>query len=63
MDFPANHGGQFWDAGFGINATVPKGKYAGNNLSFEWIQPVHDDVNGFRLERKAALAATWSYHF
>ncbi len=63
MDFPANHGGQFWDVGFGINATVPKGKYAGNNLSFEWIQPVKDDVNGFRLERKAALAATWSYHF
>ncbi len=63
MDFPANHGGQFWDVGFGVNATVPKGKYAGNNLSFEWIQPVKDDVNGFRLERKAALAATWSYHF
>lgn len=63
MDFPANHGGQFWDVGFGINATVPKGKYAGNNLSFEWIQPVQDDVNGFRLERKAALAATWNYHF
>jgi uncharacterized protein DUF3570 len=63
MDFPANHGGEFWDIGFGVNASVPRGRYVGNRLSFEWLQPLRDDVNGFRLERKGALAATWSYHF
>ena len=63
MDFPANHGGQFWDIGFGINASAPRGKFVGNELSFEWLQPIRDDVNGFRLERKGALAATWRYHF
>ena len=63
MDFPANHGGQFWDIGFGINASVPSGKFIGNDLSVEWLQPIRDDVNGFRLERKGALAATWRYHF
>lgn len=63
MDFPANHGGQFWDIGFGVNASVPRGKFVGNELSFEWLQPIRDDVNGYRLERKGALAATWRYHF
>jgi Protein of unknown function (DUF3570) len=63
MDFPANHGGQFWDLGFGVNAAVPRGKFVGNELSFEWLQPIRDEVNGYRLERKSALAATWRYHF
>ncbi len=63
MDFPANQGGQYWDIGFGINGTIPKGKFVGHNLSFEWLQPVQDDVNGFQLERKGALAATWNYSF
>ncbi|MBA2482987.1 MAG: DUF3570 domain-containing protein, partial [Nitrosomonas sp.] len=63
MDFPANHGGQFWDVGFGINASVPSGKFVGNQLSFEWLQPIRDDVNGFQLERKGGLAATWHYSF
>lgn len=63
MDFPSNYGGRFWDAGFGLNAFVPSGDLAGNRLSFEWIQPVEDDVNGYQLEREGALAANWSYVF
>ncbi|WP_374563894.1 DUF3570 domain-containing protein [Nitrosomonas sp.] len=63
MDFPANYGGQFWDAGFGLNAVIPRGRFAGNRLGFEWIQPVGNDFNGFQLDRKGALAATWSYQF
>jgi hypothetical protein len=63
MDFPDNQGGQFWDIGFGANVTVPKGKFAGNNLSVEWLQPLRNDVNGFQLERRGRLAAAWSYHF
>ncbi len=63
MDFPANHGGRFWDVGFGLSATVPKGDLQGNQLSFEWLQPVQDDVNGFQLEREGALSVSWSYAF
>ncbi len=63
MDFPTNQGGQFWDIGLGITASVPSGKFAGNSLSVEWLQPLRNDVNGFQLERKGALAAAWNYHF
>lgn len=63
MDFPKNHGGRFWDLGLGVSAYVPSGDLAGNRLSFEWIQPLKDDVNGFQLERDGALSASWSYAF
>lgn len=63
VDYPANHGGRYWDVGFGINAFVPTGSLQGNNLSFEWLQPVSDDVNGYQLPREGALSATWSYAF
>jgi len=63
QDYPSNHGGRYWDVGFGLNAFVPTGDLQGNNLSFEWLQPVSDDVNGYQLPRTGALAATWSYAF
>ncbi|SEN37115.1 DUF3570 domain-containing protein [Nitrosomonas marina] len=63
MDFPANYGGQFWNVGFGVNAVIPDGRFAGHHFGFEWLQPVHTDVNGFQLDRKGALTASWSYRF
>lgn len=63
MDYPSSYGGRYWDVGFGINAFVPTGDLQGNNLSFEWLQPVSDDVNGYQLPREGALSATWSYAF
>ena len=63
MDYSKNYGGRFWDVGFGINAFVPKGELAGNNLSFEWLQPVSTDYNGYQLNREGALSATWNYAF
>lgn len=63
MDFPANHGGQFWDIGLGMNAVIPDGRFAGNRFGFEWIQPVKNDFNGYQLDRKGMLSATWSYRF
>ncbi|MFZ2168894.1 MAG: hypothetical protein WAW61_04565, partial [Methylococcaceae bacterium] len=63
QDYPSSHGGRYWDVGFGLNAYVPTGDLQGNNLSFEWIQPVSDDVNGYQLPRDGALSATWSYAF
>ncbi len=63
MDFPGNHGGRFWDIGFGLNASVPSGEFAGNSFGFEWLQPIQDDVNGYQIEREGALTASWSYAF
>lgn len=63
MDFPGNQGGRFWDIGLGLNAIVPNGDLKGNSLGVEWLQPVHDDFNGYQLERDGALAATWSFAF
>lgn len=63
MDFPSNYGGQFWDVGFGVKAHVPRGRFAGNRLGFEWIQPVRSDFNGFQVDRQGMLSATWSYQF
>ena len=63
MDYGQNYGGRFVDVGFGINASMPNGSLQGNRLSFEWLQPVHDDVNGYQLPREGALSATWSYAF
>ncbi|WP_348757878.1 DUF3570 domain-containing protein [Candidatus Methylocalor cossyra] len=63
MDYPANYGGHYWDVGFGLSATVLGGDLKGNRLSFEWLQPVHDDVNGYQLPRDGALSASWSYAF
>jgi hypothetical protein len=63
MDYGNSYGGRFWDVGFGINAMVPTGNLQGTRFSFEWIQPVHDDVNGYQLQRTGSLAATWSYGF
>lgn len=62
MDFPSNYGGQFWDMGFGVNARLG-GRFAGNRLGFEWLQPIQNDFNGFQLDRQGSLAATWSYQF
>ncbi|MGZ8252827.1 MAG: DUF3570 domain-containing protein, partial [Methylophilaceae bacterium] len=63
MDYPANYGGKYWDVGFGLNAFVLTGDLKGNSLSFEWLQPVSDNVNGYQLERNGALSANWSYAF
>ncbi|PTQ83706.1 DUF3570 domain-containing protein [Nitrosomonas ureae] len=63
MDFPSNYGGQFFDLGFGVNARIPGGRFAGNRFGVEWLQPVRNDFNGFQLDRQGMLSATWSYQF
>lgn len=63
MDYANNYGGRYWDVGFGLSATVPSGDWQGNRFSFEWLQPVQDDVNGYQLPREGALSATWAIAF
>jgi hypothetical protein len=63
QDYSENHGGKYWDIGFGLSAVVPSGDLAGNRVSVEWLQPVQDNVRGYQLERDGTLSATWSLAF
>ncbi|MBK8816742.1 MAG: DUF3570 domain-containing protein [Methylococcaceae bacterium] len=60
---PQNYGGSFADLGLGINVTIPNGAFQGNNLKFEWLQPVYTNFNGYQPDRDYALNVTWSYGF
>ncbi len=62
MDYTSNYGGHYWDLGFGLNAMMPTGNLRGNHLSVEWLQPIHDDPNGYQLPHVGTLAATWEHH-
>ncbi len=63
MDFPDNYGGQYWDVGLGLSAVLPDGYLAGNRFAVEWLEPVHDDANGYQLERTGTLFVNWSVDF
>ncbi len=63
MDFPRNQGGRFVDLGVGLSYTIPAGRLAGNSLALEWLEPVHEDVNGFQLARRGAVNASWQFAF
>ncbi|MFO0688306.1 MAG: DUF3570 domain-containing protein [Myxococcota bacterium] len=62
-DLPSNSGGELFDVGFGLSATVPRGAFEGMQLSLEWLQPVAQDWGGYQLERTGTLAATWGMVF
>jgi hypothetical protein len=63
MDFPSNYGASAWDVGLGVSAIVPQGYLEGNQLRLEWVQPLHEDVDGYQLERRGRLHASWSVDF
>ena len=62
-DIQPNYGGRFLDLGIGLNAAVQRGALQGNRFGIEWLQPLHQDVNGFQQKRDGSLYATWSRAF
>lgn len=62
-DYPDNAGGRLFDLGIGLSVTVPRGSFAGMQLSLEWIQPLAEDWNGYQLERMGSLAASCGMSF
>jgi hypothetical protein len=62
-DYTGNYGGRFWDVGFGLTAVIPRGSFKGNHFAVEWLQPVKDNMNGYQLERKGFLTASWGLDF
>lgn len=61
--YPQNYGGTFVDLGLGLTMTIPKGTFAGNRLSVEWLQPMSTNFSGYQLERIGTLAVQWGYMF
>ena len=59
MDLAASQGGRYWDIGLGLSAMIPNGPLAGNRISVEWLQPLHDDVHGYQLKRSGTLSVSW----
>jgi hypothetical protein len=62
-DLQANYGGQFLDLGIGLNAAIQQGTLQGHRFGIEWLQPMHEDVNGFQQKRDGTLYVTWSRAF
>ena len=62
-DIQPNYGGQFVDLGIGLNAAVQSGALHGHRFGIEWLQPLHQNVNGFQQKRDGALYATWARAF
>ncbi|MBY0402125.1 hypothetical protein K2X89_17660, partial [Myxococcota bacterium] len=62
-DWPSNSGGELLDLGLGLSVEIPRGSFAGMQLSLEWLQPLAERWNGYQLERTGTLAATWGMHF
>ena len=63
VNYPQNTGGHYWDIGLGVRLSPSQGILNGHTVSFEWLQPVSDVVNGYQLERTGAFSTTWTYMF
>jgi hypothetical protein len=63
MNFPESYGGEYFDLGVGASVALTSGYLAGNEFALEWLEPLHDDVDGYQLERRGALSLAWSVRF
>ncbi|MCP8897834.1 transporter [Gilvimarinus xylanilyticus] len=62
-DIQANYGGEFLDAGIGINTVVTGGDFAGVRLGVEWMTRVEEDYNGYQLGLDDGVNVSLSYAF
>jgi hypothetical protein len=62
-DFQENYGGEWLNAGVGVNLYAPSGWLKGHRLAVEALFPVWQDLNGVQLEQDYSLVATWQWAF
>ncbi|WP_020209128.1 hypothetical protein [Gilvimarinus chinensis] len=62
-DIQANYGGEFLDAGIGVNTVVTGGQFAGVRLGVEWITRIEEDYNGYQLGLDDGVSVSLSYAF
>ena len=56
--FPRTTAASIWDLGLGSTAVAAGRVPRRQPLRVEWLEPVHDDVNGYQLERTGTLFVT-----
>ena len=56
---PAFYGGQWLEAGLGVNWASA----SGHRLALEWTTPLWQDLNGPQLERDWMLTLGWQFAF
>ncbi|MDO3383778.1 hypothetical protein [Gilvimarinus algae] len=62
-DIQANYGGEFVDAGIGVNTVITGGQFAGLRLGAEWVTRVEEDYNGYQLGLDDGVNVSLSYAF
>lgn len=60
---PANHGGEWVDAGIGINYVIPGGPLKGQRLAAEYQLPLYQNLNGPKLQMDNMLTVGWQWAF
>ncbi len=62
-DLQPNYGGDFLEAGLGLNAAIQTGMFAGHRFGAEVLLPMHQNVNGFQQRRDVTVHVSWSKAF
>jgi len=62
-DFQENYGGEFIDAGLGLNFVVRDNRLAGLRLGAEWVTRIDEKYNGYQLGMNNAFHLSISYAF
>lgn len=62
-DIQANYGGEFLDAGLGVNMVSSTGPLAGVRLGVEWVTRIDEDYNGYQLGLDDSVNVSLSYAF
>lgn len=62
-DLQENYGGEYWEAGVGLNLSVPSGALAGHRFGVEMLWPISEEYNGIQLARDWSFHAVWSVAF
>ncbi len=60
---PDLQGGTRVEIPIGINLRFPEGRLQKNRIHFEFIVPVHQDLDGPQLTPSSGVAVSWSYAF
>ncbi|MDO6748570.1 hypothetical protein [Gilvimarinus sp. 1_MG-2023] len=62
-DIQANYGGEYIDAGIGVNTVVTGGNFKGLRLGAEWVTRVDEDYNGYQLGLDDGVNVSLTYAF
>ena len=62
-DLQANYGGEWLEAGIGLNVAIQDGALRGHRIGIEVVVPIRQEVSGIQLSRDPALNLNWAKAF